>query len=49
MSTIFAKLACYSSTRMEGHELDSYFNFLKGELKNQVFAFFLINVVTKIH
>jgi hypothetical protein len=43
MSTIFAKLACYGSVRMEGQELHAYFNFLKMELRNTVneFANFL--------
>jgi hypothetical protein len=36
MSAIFAKLACYGSTRMEGQELNAYFNFLKSELRNSV-------------
>jgi len=36
MSTIFAKLACYGSVRMEGQELHAYFNFLRMELRNTV-------------
>ncbi|KAI1724110.1 v-ATPase subunit H domain-containing protein [Ditylenchus destructor] len=34
MSSIFAKLACFGPTRMEGKELQYYFNFLKDEFKN---------------
>jgi V-type H+-transporting ATPase subunit H len=35
MSSVFAKLACFGSARMEGKELTYYFSFLKDELKNQ--------------
>ncbi|KAH7728056.1 Vacuolar proton pump subunit H [Aphelenchoides avenae] len=34
MSSVFAKLACFGSTRMEGKDLSYYFQFLKEELKN---------------
>ncbi|TKR80878.1 hypothetical protein L596_014865 [Steinernema carpocapsae] len=34
MSSIFAKLACYGSTLMEGEDLKYYFAFLKDELKS---------------
>uniref|UniRef100_A0A914GX62 Probable V-type proton ATPase subunit H 2 n=1 Tax=Globodera rostochiensis TaxID=31243 RepID=A0A914GX62_GLORO len=34
MSAIFSKLACYGSMRMEGQELQAYFNFLQQEMKN---------------
>ena len=36
MSSVFAKLACFGSTLMTDSELNSYFSFLKDQLKAPV-------------
>jgi hypothetical protein len=44
MSAIFAKLACFGSTRMEGKELHYYFNLLINELKTPVVSFIPLRI-----